>query len=513
MHDSPVPPAPAAPAAATAAIARLGWPMRLALAAPAALLYAALAPRVVGEGDSAELTLALVQCGVPHPPGYPLWTLAGSAFVHALHAVGVAWAHAANLWSAASASLAVLFAISLADELVDVALPRAARACLLAAVPLVLVALPTFLRAATQAEVYAFEAAWTAVIAWHALRTLRGVESAKPFRRRDALGWGLLAGVALAHRPTMLATAVPLALALLRVLHRRGTLRVDRIAVAIAGALVPAATYALVLWRARHPAAFQWPLLEPGLAGLLRHASGGVYAGYLVQRDTGGAGAALFTGTLAPVLALGLAGALASWRGLDRTTRTFATALAASGLLQCLFAALYGVTDFDFFLLPVVVFAVLALVRGAAEQLRRAADPLAPAALLLTALAFVAALPVAREVSRLRVLADVDASVREAFLALPFDEGIVVWNTDSHARLVALQQLEGHKPRVVVLDGRMLTWPRPRAEAARRLGFDPLGGLELRTDADLEQLAPSLAARSGRSVAEFGTWWANRPRR
>src|SRR4029079_19807489 len=46
-----------------------------AVAAVALALYSATLAPGVGAGDSGELLLAAQTLGVPHPPGYPLWTL------------------------------------------------------------------------------------------------------------------------------------------------------------------------------------------------------------------------------------------------------------------------------------------------------------------------------------------------------------------------------------------------------------------------------------------------------
>ena len=56
-------------------------------AALAALAWGLLmAPRGYAEGDASEFTLALALAGVPHPTGYPLYTLAGHLATHLLHA-------------------------------------------------------------------------------------------------------------------------------------------------------------------------------------------------------------------------------------------------------------------------------------------------------------------------------------------------------------------------------------------------------------------------------------------
>ncbi|MBI5170612.1 MAG: DUF2723 domain-containing protein [Candidatus Eisenbacteria bacterium] len=480
----------------------------------------ALAPRCLGEGDSAEFTLALALTGAAHPPGYPLYTLAGSVFVHALRGAGLGWAHAANLWSACGAAAAIFALVTLADRLLPPTgrLRGGARACVIALALLPLAAHPTFLRAATQAEVYSWEVAWTAALAVTALGFLRHLDAdAPPLETRSllraALAWGALAGVALAHRPTMLAFAGSFTVTLASSAARRGVLRPALLAAAFGAALLPASANLWFAYRALHPAAFQWPLLEPGVNGLLQHTAGAIYRSYLGARVGGGSGLAL-VGTLLPLFALGAA-ALA-WmipsiaRRGDRPALACLLALAGAAVAQGAFVAVYAVSDFDFFLLPALVPVTMAFALALARMLERSEAPLTPAALALTTSLCVAAVPVVQESARLAQVAAADASVREAFDALPFERGVVVWNSDSHTRLVALQLLEGRKRGVVVLNGGVLTWPAARRDAAKRLGFDPLEGLELRTDEDLARIAPHLAERPGLAVADFGLWWSAR---
>ncbi|HRX83402.1 MAG TPA: DUF2723 domain-containing protein [Phycisphaerae bacterium] len=71
-------------------------PAGVALAALGVYL-ATLAPTVTAE-DSGELVAAAWHFGIPHPPGYPLWTMLCGAFVHALAGGDIAWR--ANLFSA-----------------------------------------------------------------------------------------------------------------------------------------------------------------------------------------------------------------------------------------------------------------------------------------------------------------------------------------------------------------------------------------------------------------------------
>ena len=63
-----------------------------------------LAPTVTSE-DSGELIAAAHCFGVPHPPGYPLWTMLCGAFIRVFAIGSVAWR--ANLLSAVCAAGAI----------------------------------------------------------------------------------------------------------------------------------------------------------------------------------------------------------------------------------------------------------------------------------------------------------------------------------------------------------------------------------------------------------------------
>jgi len=78
------------------------WPGLLVLGA----YVATLAPSVTGE-DSGELITAAYHFGVPHPPGYPLWTLFCGVWTNMLPFGSVAWR--ANLFSAMCMAGAVAF--------------------------------------------------------------------------------------------------------------------------------------------------------------------------------------------------------------------------------------------------------------------------------------------------------------------------------------------------------------------------------------------------------------------
>jgi hypothetical protein len=64
-----------------------------------------LAPTVTSE-DSGELISAAHYFGVPHPPGYPLWTMLCGTFIKIVPFGTIAWR--ANLFSAVCTSLSTI---------------------------------------------------------------------------------------------------------------------------------------------------------------------------------------------------------------------------------------------------------------------------------------------------------------------------------------------------------------------------------------------------------------------
>ncbi|MGE5413599.1 MAG: protein O-mannosyl-transferase family, partial [Syntrophomonadaceae bacterium] len=79
----------------------------LAAAGVAALplaVYVAGACRTVYVGDSGDLATAVAVLGIPHPSGYPLYVLAGRAWVATLSFLPLPWS--LSLFSAACAAAA-----------------------------------------------------------------------------------------------------------------------------------------------------------------------------------------------------------------------------------------------------------------------------------------------------------------------------------------------------------------------------------------------------------------------
>lgn len=493
---------------------RLPWPWLAALAGLALVIDGALALRVMGEGDGAEFALTLALGGIPHPSGYPLYILFGHVFVRALRALGVDWPLAANLWSAAGAAVATLLTAALADRLIPAAprLGRAGRLALIVAAALALFANPVFIRAATQAEVHSWHVAWVAGSGLAALAAWRALSGRAPLAasrlRAFTFGWGLLTGAGLAHHLTAIFFIVPLGLLLVLAARRARRLDAPVVLAFVAGVTLPLLSFCFVAWRAVRPARFQWPALEPGWSGVFAHATGAVYRTFVGGFAPSPAEQQLLFGAVAPVVLPGLLAALTvAWQARRTADAAPLAALLAAAALQSAFALRYAVIDPSAYFLPVMVVSVVALARLGAGLTEGLTSPALGRIFALAAMSMVSFAWVGSEVDHARRIAGVDAQVREAFRALPFDRGVVVWHSDSYVRLRAQQLLDGERPGLVVIDPAMLTWAPERRAQTRALGFDPLAGMRLESDADLAGVAGNIARQTTLPVVDFAPWW------
>jgi len=301
---------------------RSGWPSLSAAAAVATLHGSALCPTVF-LGDSGEIAAAIASGGVIHPPGYPLFTLLGSAACLAIPWGEPAWrigwvvvlasAVAAGFWVAAarragaSSPTALLVALLLATSV-----PYALQA--------------------TRVEVYSVQAVLFAALLWTTM-CLR--QQAEP--RRAACFWGLL-GLCAAHHTTTLLT-VPGLLLLAGKPGRRLLMHPGRICWVGAGLLL----YGELLRRGSGQPALDWGGIRD-FSGLIRHASAALYGSWLQWPSWE---------SLTRIAALGsellpiplLVSACLGW-ACDRSDRwsytPVAVALASPGIL---FALVYGIPD------------------------------------------------------------------------------------------------------------------------------------------------------------------------
>jgi hypothetical protein len=466
--------------------------------------YLVLAPHVASEGDGNEFTLVLAVFGVAHPTGYPLYTLFGGAFGALLHALGAGWWYAANVWSAVGAGAAVALVHALAARLVppSPAVGKWSRSAV-ALLPAGLFALhPLWLNEATLAEVHSWHVAWLAAAALVALRLVQG----EAVGRRGAFAWGACCGLGLGHHGTSVFFVVPLTCAVAWAARgsRPRAPAMGLVAAGIAGALVPLSSYAWIAWRAYHPAAYQWPLLEPSFASIVDHVRGATYRKLVGGFAASEAQRALLSTTVYPLLALGGAGLAFALRGARMAgARAILLALVAGAVLQAGFIARYGVSDPGPYFLPLLVVALLGVQTAGAWVAARARHAMAPAALALFVCALAAPGWIRTAQERDARLVDIERRVRSAWRAIPYREGVVLWRNDLYVRLRGYQLLDGENPGLDVENPAMFTWPAPRRAFERRHGVDPLAGLELRGDEDLDRAAGTIAQQTHQPVVEF----------
>lgn len=498
------------------------WSAVLFLAALA--LYLGLAPPVDGDGDASEFTLGLALAGVPHPTGYPLYILVGHVVVRFLHALGLGWSMAATTWSALGAALAVVLTHRLGTKMAARAMSggrvaggadsrdASVDAVWLALIPAALLGLsPAFLPSATQAEVYSWHLAWfmgAALVLWDGL-----VEEPGARLDRVALAWGLMVGLGLAHHRTSLFLILSGSAALIGSSWRRGALTPARVLAAVAAAAVPLLGNLWILYRGSHPAAQQWPLLTPGLAGAWEHIKGSVYAraylgGFAPTADQ----RHLLNVAVMPLLIPGLAAlTLQLIRGRDVGARLWGGAMLLGSAVQLLFVFRFGVPDpLAHFVTPMAAGLLGATWWLGAIGPRLPRRSVVAGAVVATLAAGALALP-GTLAYRARQIG-IDARVRHAWRAIPFDDGIVVWQNDWYCRLLAWQILEHDRPGLIVANPVVLTWEGPRRDFERRTGIDPLAGLALRSDADLPMIGENIARRSNRPVIDFNQQLAITPR-
>jgi hypothetical protein len=453
-------------------------------------VYAFLCPPVSGMGDASEFTLVLATGGVAHPTGYPLYTLFGHFFCVLLHALGISWPRAASLWSAVGGAVAIYFLHALGTELAGVVpgaggAPRvgATGRFLAALVPVSLFAFqPIVLGEATHAEINTWSLAWACGAAYLFVRLVgaAGAADREQVRhaRRGATLWGLVCGLGLAHHLTSVLISAPLSAGLIAVLARRRWFRPSLMLIGAGAALVPVASYGIVAWHAWHPAGVQWGWLEPSLASVVTHVSGGQYrqfVGYFaptpLQQELLAAAAYPF---LIPGLALLMLGVL---RAKDAERRIEASALFAAAALVTIFTFSYGVPDPAPYFLPAMALGVaaaapaLAAIPGVGSRAGGAALGSAGLAGL------VLIVPWLREGVEVRAATLLfEKTIHSMWSAIPPDTAIVSWADDRFNHLREYQVLRGEKPALLVVTPDLLFTNSMRRTIRQRFGVDPVEG-------------------------------------
>ncbi len=267
----------------------------------------------IGFGDSGELVAAAVELGVPHPPGYPVWTVLSHLWT-LLPGADAAWkiALSSAVYMACAAG-GVAWLLWKAIDLDNAREPTRARSALAGGGALLFAFSTEAWRAAIATEVYALHVL-LAVIAWVAM--LSWGRGAAPMLMAGLVGLAL--GLGLANHQTLL-LAVPGYLAFALVWDWRRALRPRLLLTLGDAALVGIAAYALLpLLSARDPVV-DWSNTETW-EGFWAHLSRQQYRSLGLRREWGTVVAQLrFFGTWLTIEYLGLvlagvAALLATWR-------------------------------------------------------------------------------------------------------------------------------------------------------------------------------------------------------
>jgi hypothetical protein len=351
--------------------------------------------------DSGDLVTAAINLGVPHPTGYPLYTLLAHLFTR----LPGEPARNVNLFSALCGALAVGVMFRAAHRLIATGEGDGLLALVAAFAAAGVFAFGQVLWSqATIAEVYALNALWAAL--W-----LLALVTSRPSRPYIL---ALLLGLGLAHHVTAI-WVLPAMWPYLGAVRRWITAR--RAGLLLLSFLPGPLSYLLIFLRARAHPVPNWGFVRT-LQGFLwlvtgeayHQFFGGVVPAQLLQRFAAWAG--IWVRDLGVIgLALVLLGV---WRGLERDRRLTNFGLTYVLLLSA-YSMLYATGDSYLYLLPVAVLAAVWMAWGAWGVLHELSHA-GRITQLLTRLAAVAllALPPLAVVSR---FGDLDLSAdREAYI-------------------------------------------------------------------------------------------------
>ncbi len=507
-----------------------------ALLAAAALLYARTMSHSIAIGDAGELALAATVVGVPHPPGYPLYTLL--ARLASLVPLGTIVMRL-NYFSIVCALAALFLHLRIGERLGLSLVPRLAATALLAGSY-------TFWSQASIVEVYALH-----LLLVHAV-LLVAIDSAAP----EGGGWGrasfllaYLLALAAAHHPSSL-LLVPVALTSWALATNARSAKAaappaDVAARAAAAAApvkfvvlallasIPFTLFFVLLVRSRANPAIDWgnPETVPALVahaartryGDLRHFArpAGLLAGQIA------AFARILADDLSPVIACGVPAGFAVLVMAKRHAGGLVLLAFLLFSLGTIFLVNFPLTDLALydnrvFFLPAISAgalasgALLAAVGSFAAALAPQRRRRAIAAALATLILALAIVPAARRIPRLDRRDHTVAADLGRALLVPIDPGATLLASEGQAvhSLAYVSGVLGFRPDVRVVDrlgvlggGRGIGG---RAPAAGR----PAGGALFATDAEalrargLHPVPYGLAYRGGVDEASVspGVW-------
>jgi len=341
------------------------------LGAAAFVLYLlTLAPTIL-YGDSGEFQFVPFLLGVPHPTGYPLYTLLGWAWSHLVPIGQVAYRM--NLFSAWWAAVTIAFLYLTARALLRQvlgALANPLRRLVAALAALTFAVTPTFWSQALIAEVYSLHILLVtlmiySLLIWAEHRTTGPLLCAVAF-----LGLGLAH-----HRTTLL--LVPALAAMVWLTDRRALCDRRRWPKALLLLLFPLASYLIILWRAPQMPYLNLRLdpgrelvrLAPGVPGFLDLVLGGPFVGWVSLSvdplERLAMAWKLLLGDIGwPSLVLAAVGV--AWLALAQrmSTRASLAFLGLIGLLTLAFNLLYTIFDIAVLFLPVFLVLLLFAATG-----------------------------------------------------------------------------------------------------------------------------------------------------
>ncbi len=272
-------------------------------------------------GDSGELLTAAATLGVPHPPGYPLYTMIAHLAIRAFPFASPA--AAVNMLSAILLAVTGLLAYLAFREVAG-----APEASLVAAWGFCLS--PLVWDQATVTEVYTFDLALLALGLWMLLRLMRRAREGRGWTAAETLLLGLALGAAITHRATHAMYQATYLLALLFGAPRAQWLSARRVAWFAAGLLLAFSVWLYLPLRGGAWTSLGWAMAQPSYAWgpvsswseFTQYVSARQYSHYMWAAGPRLWDTALafdlraLAGELSPLLWLAAAlGAVSGWRG------------------------------------------------------------------------------------------------------------------------------------------------------------------------------------------------------
>src|SRR6185369_13085064 len=220
---------------------RPGFHVQLVIFLACLTVYLRTLHPTVSGGDSGELVFVAWKLGVAHAPGYPLYTMLAHAFTW-LPSGSIAWR--VNLLSAVCDAGAATLLFAIVRRFSRDTAAAAAAALLFAFSPLIW----TY---ATQAEVFALNNLFVAMLLWLVLRWSEAPDD------RHARLIAFAAGLGLSNHHTFVLVCVPVA-AWMGIVSRGDVLRPRKLAVLAACSVAGLLPYLYLPLAARHATTLSW---------------------------------------------------------------------------------------------------------------------------------------------------------------------------------------------------------------------------------------------------------------